>query len=107
MTTRNVKEPKTERITLRVTPSQKNILIKEANEFQMPLSTYATDKLFGGKERNKYARRIMCTTLVTASNSIDEIFNEIEATNSDYIEISKILPPLNNARKECEKIWKY
>lgn len=107
MIAKNIKEQKSERITLRMTPSQKNILMKEANKFQMPLSTYAADKLLGGKKINKYARRIMCTTLVTASNSIDEIFDIIEATDSDYIEIAKILPPLNNARKECAKIWKY
>lgn len=104
---RTSKERKDQRITIRCTTIQKKELEHAAHTLGMHPSTYICDKLFDGKDRNKYARRIMCKTLVTVSKNIDEIYNLIEESSSDYIEINKILPILDNARLECEKLWNH
>ena len=101
------KELKTERITLRCTPTQKNNLQAEADRLNMPLTTYGTDKLFNGRMRVTYARRKICATLVDTSKYLDEISALIDAEPSDYISKELLLQPLNNARKELSTIWKY
>lgn len=98
-------EPKDQKMTFRCTLSQKNQILETARQFNMPSSTYICDKLFNGNERNKYARRKMCCTLVTAGKYLDEMYNVIAEEETNFVSIEKILPHLNNAKKECDKLW--
>ena len=99
------KEKRTESIPVRVTPSEKKKAKQLAEQFGMDVSTYFRSTSLNTKETEKYARRITSKALVTASYSIDAIYDEIAKTDSEYIEISKILPHLDNARKELNGIW--
>ena len=101
------KELKTEFFNLRFTPSQKRKLLSEAEKYNMPPRTYAADKLLNGKMRVSYAKRKICTTLVTVGNYLDEISSILEAEPSAYISKEQLLKPLDNARKEISTIWKY
>ena len=100
------KETKSESITIRVTPTQKKEVISQAAMLDMPHTAYASDKLFNGKQRNQYARRKICKTLVRSSSYLDEVFDVLYATDSDYVEKALLLPPLENARKELNSIWR-
>ena len=101
------KELKTERISIRCTPSQKQKLEKEAEKYEMPLTTYCADKLFKGKMRVSYAKRKICRTLVNNGRYLDELSYIIENEQSDYISKELITQPLDNARREISTIWKY
>lgn len=101
------KELKTERITIRCTQSQKEKIISEAAKYDMPTTTYCCDKLFNGKARVFYAKRIVCGSIVYIGRYIDELLSLIENEESDYISKQLIMQPINNAREEISKIWKY
>ena len=101
------KELKTEFFNLRLTPSQKRKIYAEAEKYNMPPRTYAEDKLVNGKMRVSYAKRKICTTLVTVGNYLDEISSILDTEQSDYILKEQLFKPLENARKEISTIWKY
>lgn len=100
------KETKSERITIRCTPTHLKVLVDQASMLNMPLAAYASDKLFNGKQRNQYARRKICKTLVKSSSYLDEVYDILSSTDSEYIEKALLLPPLENARKELNSIWR-
>ena len=101
------KEIKSERITIRCTPSQKKKLENESAKFNMHPTTYAGDKLFNGRLRMSYAKRKVCTTLVTVGNYLDEISALLDSEQSDYISKELVSKSLENAKKEISTIWKY
>lgn len=100
-------QKKDHKLTICYTDDEKRRLEQEASSLGMRPSLYAHDKLFNGKERNKYARRAMCKSLVAANYAIDKIYDEIAKTDSEYIEISKIVPHLDNAKKELNRVWNH
>lgn len=101
------KDAKNERISIRVTSSQKKKLEAEASKLDMKLSSYCADKLTNGRLRVSYAKRKTCTILVNTGRYLDEIAELIDAEPSDYISKQLLLQPLSNAREEIAKIWKY
>lgn len=101
------KEIKSERITIRCTPSQKKKLENESAKFNMHPTTYAGDKLFSGKLRMSYAKRKVCTSLVTVGNYLDELSSLLDNEPSDYISKELVSKSLENAKKEIATIWKY
>ena len=96
------KELKDCKVTLRCTQTQKNELIKQANNLNMPLTTYASDKLFNGKERNMYARRKLCTTLVKGNNKIDIALNTLFEIQSNEIAKEDVIQLLHALKKEIQ-----
>lgn len=101
------KERKTEQITFRCTPSERECLEREAMKFNMKLTTYVGDKICNGKTRISYARRKICTSLVTVGNYLDEISSVLDAEQSNYIPKELVLESLEKAKKEIATIWKY
>ena len=96
------KEMKTERLTIRCTPSEKNYLEEHASQLGMHAATYAHDLIFKKNQRRVYVKRKISQAFVRTGYYLDEMYDIISKTDSDYIAIEKILPPLNNARKECD-----
>lgn len=100
-----IKETKSITKPVRYTPSESKYLTQIASSLDMHVTAYIHDKSLSGNERNKYARRKMCKTLVETSKSIDDIYNAIAESNTGYIEINKILPSLEAAKKGCDSLW--
>ena len=86
-------EKKNQKITVCCTINQKKKLIHDANQLNMPLSCYTSDKLFNGPERNRYFKRKVCKTIVTVGKHLDEIYNLIEESETGFIPVERLLPP--------------
>ena len=87
-------------ISIRCTEEQKQELIRRAYALGMPYTSYAVDKLFNGKERKKYANRILCTSLIKTGENIDSLLNRVSQTETDSISKQELIDALNNIRKE-------
>lgn len=87
---------------LRFSKKQIDKLEASANELSMPFATYAQDKLVNGKERTTYAKRKMMTAITTANKHIDELYELLATTDSEYISKDELVRYLKTAKKECE-----
>lgn len=87
--------------TLRFTETDYNALDKNAQALDMPFNTYAQDILMEGNQRKLYAKRKMVTAIITANRHIDQIYELLETTESDYISKESIINLLEEAKKEC------
>lgn len=97
---------KTEIISIRVTPTQKKLYQKQADMYQMPLTTYCADKLANGKERNIFARRVLNTRLVETGKAVDDIYDYMSRTDSEYVPKADLYPLLDNVKKGLNAVWK-
>lgn len=89
---------------LRFSKRQLDKLNASANELNMPFATYAQDKLNNGKERTTYAKRKMMVAIATANKHIDEIYELLATTDSEYISKDELIRYLKTAKKECETL---
>ena len=89
---------------VRFTERNYNELDKSAQELDMPFNTYVQDILMEGNQRKLYAKRKMVTAIVTANRHIDQIYELLAATESDYISKESIINLLEEARKDCETL---
>lgn len=102
---KNSKEMKDQRITLRLTPTQKNKLQSEANLYGMSFNSYCQDKLVNGKQRQAYANRTRLTRLVTVQKAINDLKDYLEKTDSDTVPKAELLPLVDTLKKGCDIEW--
>ncbi len=95
------KEKADKRITVRFTEEEFKTVTEKADELGMKDSSYIRDRVINGKERNIYAKRKMCTALVTVNHCIDQLHDSVLSMDGDSISKKELIGLIEKMRKEC------
>ncbi len=101
MRAKTKKEKADKRVTVRFTQEEFEVVKGQADELGMKDSSYIRDRVINGKERNVYAKRKMCTTLVTVNHCIDQLHDSVLSMDGDSISKKDLIGLIEKMRQEC------